>query len=214
MFLKEAQIAKFQIFRYNTMILRTMKTKHTLNGLILGLLLPLQAAAYFTPQEVLLSTDFYLPPTAREAQQRAENQTTTSTQRREYEQSQLEYHAPAGSNTADSNSLDEELHGASDSETSYNLPEGVKLEDILSEEDLALLNAVRLLDNSQQRLLQRVQQNQQEIAYYGTRIHGGAPPLQPTGAGGILAAITMLGAVTWTIYSVKKAETSAKTFAK
>lgn len=173
-------------------------------GWTLGLLLPLQAGAYFTPQEVLMSQDFFLPPTAREAQGRAENQTVTATQRREYEQSQLEYRQEV----VPDNSLDSELHGAAELNTTGTAT--VQLEDILSEKDLELLRAVRLLDSREERLLNRVQDNQYAMEYYGNRLHGGAPPLPPTGAGGIIAALTMLGAIVWTIRSVKNAEKRTK----
>ena len=172
-----------------------------IGSVALGLALPLQTLAYFTPQEVLMSQDFFLPPTAREAQARAQGQTETSAQRRTYEQSQLEYHQEVPVEE----DLDSELHGAAPGEAGT-----VRLEDVLSDEDLDLLRAVRLLDSREQRLLARVQNNQVAMEYYGGRLHGGAPPLAPTGAGGILAAITMIGAVIWTIRAVRKAESATK----
>lgn len=185
-----------------------MKTHTLFSGLLLALVVPTQVMAYTTPQELFLLE--YLPPTAREAQERVRMQTRTSAERREYEQSQLEYHAPENVQQ----DLDTELYNAAPVDENAVLPQGVRLEDILSEEDLSLLNAVRLLDNREKRLLDRVQSNQYEIEYYRGRLHGGAPPLAPTGAGGILAALTIIGAVLWTIYSVKKAEGQVKTLVK
>lgn len=172
-----------------------MQIKIQIGGLALGLLLPLSAAAYFTPQEVLLSEEFFLPPSPRESEERTRKQATRSEDRREFEQAHLENQQvqPVAEETAE-----EDLKGAAPTS------------DNLTEEEKELLRAVKLLDAREQRLLDRVQTNQRDLSYYDGRMHGGAPPLAPTGAGGILAAITMLGAVLWTIYAVKKAERGAK----
>jgi hypothetical protein len=74
----------------------------------------------------------------------------------------------------------------------------------LSDNDMQLLQTIRLLN--------RVQENQR-VLQYGERIllpggalayHNGAP-LSPTGAGGVIAAITMVGSVVWTMWSAKRA---------
>ena len=191
---------------YNTMMFRNL----SIAAFALAVVVPLQASAYFLPEEVLLSRVFFLPPTAREAQDRAEQQVIRTTARRDREHELLEnvQETAAAAAAAAQEALDAELFVDTEiatEETHGSAAPSTALEN-LSEEDRALYNAIRLLDKRQERLLTRVDSNQYEMQYYGAnRLHGGAPPLAPTGAGGMLAALTMFGAVTWTIRKAKVA---------
>lgn len=165
--------------------------KHLLRGslLILGLCLAPAALAYLSPEDVLLNKELYLPPTKRETDTRVQEQSRESAERRDREQEILfgTQHSSEASSAAPV-PMPVEGNGAA--------PEGV------SADDYRLLQTIRLLD--------RVQKNQQ-VVLYGERLlpmqvdglHGGAP-LAPTGAGGILSAITMVGAVGWTVLRAKR----------
>jgi hypothetical protein len=176
---------------------------------------PTAAQAYFTPEEVLLSKEFFWPPHSRETDNRIEAQRDKSAERREEEQDlifSLQRPVPEEDSAALAKLLedDESLKAAAPVESDLSS---------LSEDDRNLLRAIRLIERRDERLLDRVYTNQNVIDYYGSRglgeLHAGAPlidgkgfyppPLQPTGAGGILAAITMLGAVVWTVRRVHRA---------
>jgi len=170
-----------------------MTYKHFLRGTILLLSLSVAPAtlAYISPEDVLLNKELYLPPTTRESLNRVTQQTRESADRREREQEIIfrAQHSSEASSVA-SVPMPIEGNGAAPENGTY------------SPEDLRLLQTIRLLD--------RVQRNQQTVLY-GDRIlslqqdvlHGGAP-LAPTGAGGILSGITMVGAVAWTLWRAKK----------
>ncbi len=166
--------------------------KHILRGtlIILGLVAAPAALAYLSPEDVLLNKELYLPPTKRESDTRVEQQTRESADRREREQEIL-FNTQRSSEASSVASVPMPLEG-----------NGAAPEGSISAEDYRLLETIRLLD--------RVQRNQQVVLYGGRMIplqadtlHGGAP-LAPTGAGGILSGITMIGAVGWTIWRAKK----------
>jgi len=182
-----------------------MTKKLLLTGVLAIVLIPVQANAYFTPEQVLLSKEFFLPPTTRESGDRIQRQVERSRERRIREQD-LIFAAQARPEpliASDDDMLDG-LLGEDDilRAAAPNLGG-------LDERDLRLLQTIKLLDTRESRLLDRVNSNQQILQYYGARpafLHGGAPPLAPTGAGGILSALTMLGAVGWTIRKAKNSE--------
>lgn len=171
-----------------------MAMKHTLFAALLltSLLVAPAAHAYLSPEDVLLDKNLYLPPTKREGDDRVAQQNRTSAERREREQEVL-FGAQRSSEAT--------LEAAPEIAAPAAQQTGSASEDLTSEE-------VRLL--STLRLLNRVESNQ-NVLLYGNRLlpmqvdseHGGAP-LAPTGAGGILSAITMVGAVGWTIWRAKR----------
>lgn len=174
-----------------------MILKHTLliGIACIGLGVAPAAGAYLSPEEVLLNKDFYLPPTMRESGERVTRQVRTSTERREREQEII-----FGAQQSSEQENDRAAAPAAPVE-STTAAEG---NDQATDEDLRLIRTLRLLD--------RVDRNQ-NILLYGNRAlpmqvdaaHGGAP-LAPTGAGGILSAVTMVGAVGWTILRAKRAK--------
>ena len=170
-----------------------MTYKHFLCGAILLLSLSVAPAAlaYLSPEDVLLNKELYLPPTTRESSDRVSRQADESAERRDREQEILfgAQHSSEESSVA-TVPMPVENNGAAPAESSF------------SADDLKLLQTIRLLD--------RVQRNQQ-TTLYGERVlslqsdslHGGAP-LAPTGAGGIVSAITMVGAIGWTLLRAKR----------
>jgi hypothetical protein len=171
-----------------------MISKTHLTALALGVLIPLQGIAYFTPEDVLLSNEFFLPPTARESQNRTTAQQERAALRREREQETL-FAEQRPINVLGEDAFADILQ---DGETVHSAAPAVTL----TEKDIELLNTLRLLDSREQRLLDRVYTNQTILQYYGDRpefFHGGAPPLSPTGLPGVLSAVLMVGAVGWTL---------------
>jgi len=173
-----------------------MTVKHTfLIGIaLLSLSTAPVASAYLTPEDVLLNKELYLPPTKREGGERITEQSRISAERRAREQEVI-----FGAQKSSEVSSVENVLPAAPAEGSAAMQGGVA-----SDEDLRLIQTLRLLD--------RVDRNQ-NILLYGNRMlpmqvdamHGGAP-LAPTGAGGILSAITMVGAVGWTMLRAKRAK--------
>lgn len=169
-----------------------MTYKHFLRGTILILCLSVAPAAlaYVSPEEVLLNKQLYLPPTTRESLDRVTGQSRESADRREREQ-EIIFRAQHSSEASSVASVPMPVEG-----------NGAAPEGAISADDYRLLQTIRLLD--------RVQRNQQ-VMLYGDRVlslqedalHGGAP-LAPTGAGGILSGITMIGAVGWTLWRAKR----------
>lgn len=170
-----------------------MNMKHLLLGAILLLSLSVApvAQAYLSPEDVLLNKELYLPPTRREADERVNQQSRESADRREREQEILFETQRSSESSAAVVPAPSDGNGAAPDEMGS-----------LSAEDMRLLQTIRLLD--------RVQRTQQ-VVLYGDRmlplqadsLHGGAP-LAPTGAGGVLSAVTMLGAVGWTMLRARK----------
>lgn len=172
-----------------------MNIKHPIYGtmLLLGCAMASTALAYMSPEDVLLNRELYLPPTTRETSERTARQAQESAERREREQEILfkAQHSSEAAEPEDVSALSGVYGAAPENGT-----------ESLSADDLRLLQTIRLLD--------RVQRNQQ-VVLYGNRLlpmqvdtlHGGAP-LAPTGAGGMLSGLTMLGAVTWTILRARR----------
>jgi len=175
-----------------------MNLKQRLTFGVLTLLVPAGAVAYYSPEDVLLNKELFLPPSAREADTRASLQASEAAARREREQEAffaaqrpiVEENVDPDSFYDDGAYIQDGLHGAAPAA-------GTDLSAI----DLELASTLRLLT--------RLEQQQRTLQYGTAGLHGGAPlaPLAPTGAGGILAGITMLGAVVWT---VKKARNAGK----
>ncbi|MFH0851605.1 MAG: hypothetical protein V1876_02550 [Candidatus Peregrinibacteria bacterium] len=170
-----------------------MINKHFLRGalLLISLSVAPAALAYLSPEDVLLNKELYLPPTTRETSDRVTQQSRESADRREREQ-EIIFNAQHSSKESGVAAVPPPVEGNG----------AAPAEGSLSQDDLRLLQTIRLLD--------RVQRNQQ-IVLYGNRmlpmqadsLHGGAP-LAPTGAGGILSGIVMVGAVGWTLLRARR----------
>lgn len=157
------------------------------------------ALAFDPPEQVLLNSEFFLPPSARESRSRQTRQAEISDLRRsEQLQKAITEQHPAP--VKESTEKEEE-----DVTEEAALPAG------LSASDLELLRTVRLLD----RITGRQQTPQ---VYYGAlpmmqmqggdALHSGAPLLAPTGAGAWLAATVVIGAVFWTLRRARKSESN------
>ena len=168
-------------------------------GLVLSILSTPAAHAYFSPEDVLLNKELYLPPSARDASDRAQRQASEAAERREREQDAL-FEAQRPLEPEDSFYLYEEgyfeegdplYHDAAPAESIATTPSAV---------DVELARTLRLLD--------RLEERQRIMRYGGGQLHAGAPlaPLAPTGAGGILVGITMIASVLWTVQRARKAE--------
>jgi hypothetical protein len=155
-------------------------------------MLPSAASAYMTAEDVLLSSDFYLPPSKREAEGRIARQATVSAERRKREQTEIFVHAAAPEEIPmdeEWTETDEDVSGETDTKA-------------LSSTDLELLRTMRLLD----RITDRQRVLQYGAPQEGHVLHGGASNLAPTGAGAWVAATTMIGAVVWTLRRAKRSE--------
>jgi len=158
-----------------------MKTQRLLSGLvtIAALLVPMAASAYLLPEEVLLGDELYAPPNAREGRSQVERQAEISGARRQQEQDAafLLQHPPEPE-------IEEPEHTSAPEEGGYRQ---------LTEADMELLRTIRILE--------RVDARQEILSLTDlSTLHTGAPtPLSPTGAPGVLSALTMLGAVGWTM---------------
>jgi len=162
--------------------------------LLLGMLFAPAALAYTSPEDVLLNKDLYLPPTARSTVDRVNEQNRQSAERRAREQEVLFKTLPSEDTAA--NAQSSSVHEDAGDGSATAIDPGS-----LSASDLKLLGTIRLLDRVQQS--QRVLQYGSRTLSDGTVLHEGAP-LAPTGAGSILLAITMTGAMGWTLLRAKK----------
>jgi len=142
----------------------------TAAALVGALIVPFTTSAYLRPEDVLLGTDIYAPPRNRETEETVRRQQRESALRRD-EEFANEYNEQ---HPAPVEPLEEEF-SINTLDGSFSLGVG----------DLELLRTIRLLE--------RIDTRQEALR------HEGAPPLAPTGAGGIIAVITMLGAVGWTL---------------
>ncbi len=172
-----------------------LNIKVILYGILTSVIIPLQVGAYFTPEEVLLSEDYFKPPSTRETEIRVAQQNEMGERKILMEIESLQ-------ETLDSLKGESEEVATEEGEGETNT---VLLVEDLSEEDLELLRTIRLLDARENRLIERIEANQYEM---NQSYHSGAPPLAPTGAGGILTAITMIGAVLWTIWQVRHSKSA------
>lgn len=195
----EATIAEIPIFRYTILMTsRSLRIRLTVAACTVLTAVPLGAAAYFSPEEVLLNKALFLPPTSRETQDRVARQAETSAERRNaaFDESYQEQHAAAPEENV---FLEPDNSGTTSSNAQ-------PADSSLSAADLELLRTLRLLSRVEDR---------QRVLQYGNfnRLHSGAPlddgkgtgkPLTPTGAGAWLSAITMVGAVGWTLRRARK----------
>lgn len=184
--------APFPDFRY-TILMPSPTLQRLATATIVALtLIPSVASAYMTAEDVLLSKEFFLPPTARETQDRNARQTEISAARREREQQEAyeTQHAAAPEEIPEEEVTEEEV-----------AEEEPAAAPALTATDLELLRTLKLLDRitDRQRTLQYGPVDQQGTAHTGA-------PLAPTGAGAWLAATTMIGAVGWTLRKARKSE--------
>lgn len=180
-------IVKNLYFMYNNL----MKSTRIITMLLLGLTVALTygppASAYFSPEEVLLNKDLFLPPTSRETRDRSERQARLSAERRE-----REHKAAFEAQRPPEQFIQEEPTRAA-------MIDGIQV----SGDDLALLRTLRLLT--------RVQDTQRVMRFGGEAFRSGAPlPLAPTGAGMALGGMTLVGAIMWTIRRAKMSEKMTK----
>lgn len=141
------------------------------------LLTPISAQAYATPEEVLFEESFFLPPSGRDAKNRVAAQRQQSTERREKDQA--EYFA------------------------SQREPEEPTIEDILAKLTKAIEGLEKNTPEARRtdRLVARVERRTDGTT--GQTIRSGAP-LAPTGAGAIIAIVSILAAVGWTLSKAKR----------
>ncbi len=170
-----------------------MKNTLLTTGTFLGILIPQIALGYITPEEVLLNRELYLPPSAREAGMRTDIQAQESDDRRAQEQE--DYFDAQYPEEEEEVITEPELHESAPDEESE-----------LSEEDRTLLESLRLLTRVQDN--QETTKLQQQILYLTGQqqnMHAGAP-LAPTGAGSVLAVLTAVGAIVWTLWKARRSE--------
>jgi hypothetical protein len=205
-------IVKKLLFLYNN----SMTTKLTLVTALMVLMTPATALAYLNPDEVLLSRELFLPPTAREAQARTALQSGESAARRDREQDRaFELQHPVVEEPL--------LPAAPEPQQQFGFPQGgyfvvpgtaqggipqglfgaAPQAGLADSANLELLRTMRLLS--------RVNQNQGG-SNMNQMLHSSADDLAPTGAGSILAASLMLGAVFYTIRKAGKSEAQIRTF--
>lgn len=176
-----------------------MIRKQPLLTALIFITLPQSTFAYLSPEDVLLNRDLYLPPSAREAQGRSTLQTQETAARREREQ-QRAFEAQNPTPVVDV--VEEPLHGAAPEQPSvpegyiavpinstYNGQQVYGSAPIQQNQDAANLELLRTV-----RLLDRVNQNQatSTVQFQGQTLHSGAANLAPTGAGTIMALMTLL----------------------
>ena len=191
-----------------------MTRKLTLLTALLTLALPSAAMAYIEPEDVLLNRELFLPPSARDAQERTSIQNQESAARREREQQRaFELQNP----TPEPEPMPEEtLRGAAPEMPTvggyiYAVPiqNGANAtvgfpQQLFGAAPGTGLDSANLELARTMRLLSRVNQNQ-AVAQLDQVLHSGADDLAPTGAGSVLAALTMMGAVLYTLRRAKSA---------
>lgn len=210
-------IAKQTQFLYNNLMTRNI----TLLTALLTLVLPSTALAYMEPEDVLLNRELFLPPSSRDAQERTAIQTQESAARREREQERaFELQNP----TPEPEPVEEEsLHGAAPTMQQqgggyiYAVPinsDGTAAfpQQVFGAAPAANTQAANLELARTMRLLSRVNQNQATNQFNQQVLHSGADDLAPTGAGSVLAALTMIGAVLYTLRRAKRSEAMAQAF--
>ena len=177
--------------------------------LLLGLAIPATSAvAYYTPEEVLMNQDLFLPPTPRETQDRSSLQASEAAARRAREQEAA--FALQRPRKEEPGTLVVEEPAPAAQPAIYAIPmmpggdfawPGMTSN---TTADLELLRTIRLLGRVNQN--QQSQQITQVLGEAGI-LHSGAgfKPLAPTGAPAILSALIMIGAVAWTMMRAKTA---------
>ena len=162
---------------------------------LLVLLIPSTAFMYFSPEEVLLNEDYFLPPAPRETKARQKRQQDLMDQNRTMDQQNSfdeQHPAPA----EDSSEASSE---AASSSSSMSLPEG------LSQEDFDLLQQIHLLERRRTERMLHFGSATDGSDSETEQTHQGAP-LPPTGAGMWLAASVMLGSILWTMRRARRAD--------
>lgn len=192
-----------------------MTKKLLFTAVLLTLLTPNLAHAYLNPEDVLLSRELFLPPTSRDAQERTEIQASEAAARREREQQRaFELQHPV---SVEEPQEPETLFGSAPEmqpmQGYYAYPVPVQGGNALFPQALfgaapaaGLTESANLELMRTMRLLSRVNQNQVASEFQQQVLHSSAGNLSDTGAGSILAAVTMLGAVLYTIRRAKKSE--------
>jgi len=193
-----------------------MTTKLTLIVALAILVAPASALAYLNPDEVLLSRELFLPPSAREGQMRTLLQSGESAARREREQQRaFALQHPV---------VQEPVLAATPEPTQqfgfppggyYVIPTGAQglppgifgaASGTSGLGDSANLELLRTM-----RLLSRINQNQ-AVTQLQQILQSSADDLAPTGAGSIAAALLMLGAVVYVLRRAKKSGAQTRTF--
>ncbi|MCA9371078.1 MAG: hypothetical protein KC680_03915 [Candidatus Peregrinibacteria bacterium] len=172
-------------------------------------LLPATALAYVEPEQVLLSRELFLPPTARDAQSRTTLQTQEAAARREREQERaFELQHPFVPEPV----VEETVHGSAPELPQGNIIYAVPIQGTTGFPQLfgaapqvGGLDSANLELARTMRLLSRVNQNQASAGLQEI-LHSGADNLAPTGAGSVLSATVMFGAVLYTMRRAKKLE--------
>ncbi len=175
---------------------------------------PGSVLAYVEPEEVLLNRDLFLPPEAREAQQRTQIQASEAAARREREQERaFALQHPVVEEEVVVEDDTDTLHGAAPTA----LPPGafyaypVPMQNGAFYGQPTFMNAQPNLDAANlelartMRLLTRVNQNQAASELQSV-LHTSAGGLAPTGAGTVLGALTMIGAVIATLWKAQAAK--------
>ncbi len=163
---------------------RTSKKAISLIILATVLFAPTTALAYLLPEDVLRGNDLYIPPRNRDTRDVVERQAYNSAERRKEEWGvEYERQHPTPPEPEPVVAGEEEKG------------EGAAM--MLTSDAMELLRTVRLLERVDQQQALR---------------HEGAPPLAPTGAPAVLAAMAIVSAAGWTVLKSgrKKAWTSRK----
>jgi hypothetical protein len=181
-----------------------MIRKATLLTALIAIALPQSALAYLSPEDVLLNRDLFMPPSAREAQERNALQTEESSARREREQERafaLQHPEPE---------YVEPLQAAAPVEPT--MPAGymaVPINGYYGQPMFGAAPAQGGLDSASlelqrtMRLLGRVNQNQVASQFQAQMLHSSADDLAPTGAGTVLSLMAIMGAVVCIIRRTK-----------
>lgn len=194
-------IVHWSFLLYNVLMIQ----KLTLTTFLCVLMLPQTGLAYLNPEDVLLNRELFLPPEAREAQERTRLQATESAARREREQERaFALQHPVVEEVIEE---PETLHAAAPefpaggyvvypTTPAGMVPFGAPgfgaapSAGLTESANLELLRTMRLLS--------RVNQNQ-AASELSQVLHSGAPDLSPTGAPSVIAASIMMGSVLWTM---------------
>lgn len=179
----------------------------------LAVLVPQLALAYTEPEQVLLNRELFLPPSARDAQARTQIQYEEASARREREQQRaFELQRPV----AEEPVVDEPLFGSAPEMPQGNIIYAVPIQQGTTGFPQLFGTAQPSVDDANlelartMRLLSRVNQNQAS-AQLQQILHSSADDLAPSGAGSVLAATVMLGAVAYTMRKAKKSEAIVQT---
>lgn len=205
-----------RVFWYTDVMRLKRLSLSVLGALLLGL--PATAGAYVSPENVLFSPDFTLPPSPRAAEERVAAERQATADRRSQLLNQLHGAAPE----SDTDGLPA---GATGSPDFLDIQQILKLlseeqgDDVTDkgaagEEALAPLDGTTATDAERStrddRILERIARNREEqraVLSQGDTIetlHGGAP-LSRTGPGLVLLGTSMLAGALWTIARSGKA---------